>query len=216
MLCLSSCATVENPQPPGAMSGPTLIKPPVGIEHVVLKGETLWLIAKMYHTDLEDIVTANKISDSTNIAPGQKIIIPKTSTLSNIPETNFASKEDADFIWPTKGKIITQFRQICDGVSNKGIDMLTEPYQDVRASSSGRVAFVGNLAGYGSTVIIEHPEGLSTVYCGNSSVNVRVGDEVKKGMVVAKTGNSPRKGCGSFHFEIRKRSKPQNPLYYLN
>ena len=100
--------------------------------------------------------------------------------------------------------------------SNKGIDILTEPNQDVLASRAGNVIFIDELPGYGKTIIIDHHDGFSSVYCGNSSTGVKIGDEVQQGIVIAKTGQSPRKNSGSLHFEIRKKHKPQNPLYYLN
>jgi len=78
------------------------------------------------------------------------------------------------------------------------------------------VAFAGSLVGYGKTIIIEHREGVSTVYCGNSSVAVKTGDTVKQGMTIAKAGQTPRQDGSNLHFEIRRKNKPQNPLYYLN
>ncbi len=218
MFGIPACTTIHQPLPLNPPAAQPLVQSIAGIEHVVAKGETLWRISKIYHTDLDDIIRANRISDSTNIVPGQKIIIPTTSSKGIAPEKNFTPLErgDSDFIWPIKGKIITQFRQKSDGVSSKGIDILTEPSQDVLASQNGRVVFVGELIGYGKTVIIEHPDGISTVYCGNSSVNVKTGDDVRQGMAMAKTGPSPRKGTSLLHFEIRKKYKPQNPLYYLN
>jgi len=172
----------------------------------------------MYNAELEDIVRINGLSDSSNIAYGQKIVIPNAFQRANTASlaTNFDSKYDNDFIWPSKGKVIATFRQKYDGVSNKGIDILTETNQDVLASRTGKVIFIGELPGYGKTIIIDHHDGFSSVYCGNSYIGVKTGDEVQQGMVVAKTGQSPRKDSGSLHFEIRKKHKPQNPLYYLN
>ncbi|MFH0940483.1 MAG: LysM peptidoglycan-binding domain-containing M23 family metallopeptidase [Candidatus Omnitrophota bacterium] len=205
LLGLSACATVEQPPAPSSPNQAQL----ASIEHVVAKGETLWRISKIYNAELEDIVRINGLSDSSLIAYGQKIIIP------NAKRANTAVY-DNDFIWPSKGKVIVTFRQKDNGVSNKGIDILTEPNQDVLASRTGKVIFLGELPGYGNTIIIDHRDGFSSLYCGNSSVGVKIGDEVQQGMVVAKTGQTPRKDSGSLHFEIRKKHKPQNPLYYLN
>ena len=205
LLGLSACATVEQPPAPSSPNQAQL----ASIEHVVAKGETLWRISKIYNTELEDIVRINGLSDSSLIAYGLKIIMP----IAIGPNT---AVYDSDFIWPSKGKVIVTFRQKDNGVSNKGIDILTGPNQDVLASRTGKVIFIGELTGYGKTIIIDHHDGFSSLYCGNSSVGVKIGDEVQQGMVVAKTGQTPRKDSGSLHFEIRKKHKPQNPLYYLN
>ncbi len=208
LLGLSACATVE--QPSATSTTPANQARSTSIEHIVAKGETLWRISKIYNTELEDIVRINALSDSSLIACGQKIIIPNAFRRAN------TAVYDSDFIWPSKGKVLATFRQKYDGVSNKGIDILTEPNQDVLASRTGKVIFIGELTGYGKTIIIDHYDGFSSLYCGNSYVGVKTGDKVQQGMVVAKTGQSPRKDSGSLHFEIRKKHKPQNPLYYLN
>ncbi len=221
LLGLPACATVT-PTPHEKHSIGQSPKYVEGIEHIVKKGETLWRISKIYRIDLDSILAANRISDSTIITPGEKLKIPKAEPKKQTVKTNFSpkdagpSKENTDFIWPAKGKIATQFRQKRDEVSSKGIDILTEPETNVLACQNGKVAFVGELAGYGNTIIIEHAEGISTVYCGHSFVNVKCGDEVSQGTVVAKTGYGPRRENPSLHFEIRKKHKPQNPLYYLD
>jgi lipoprotein NlpD len=216
ILSLSACATVEQPSSTTASIPAAPCIPTKGYAHVVQKGETLWRICKTYNADLEDVVRANRIPESSNIAVGQTIVIPRSNADTVSPQTNFASRGPSDFIWPAKGKIIGQFREKSSGVANKGIDIATDTAQDVLASQDGRVAFIGHLAGYGETLIISHSDEISTVYCGNSSVNVKTGDDVKQGMVIAKTGHSPRLDTGSIHFEIRRKNKPQNPLYYLN
>lgn len=213
---LSSCATVEQPSLKTASLAPTPQVPIEGLRHVVQKGETLWRISKMYAADIDEIVRANRIPESATIFLGQTIIIPQPKNGLHPLKTSSPSKDNADFIWPTKGNVITHFKKRSDGVLSKGIDIATDPVQDVLASRDGLVTFVGDLAGYGETVIIDHQDGISSVYCGSSTIAVKTGDEVKQGMVIAKTGQAPRQGNNALHFEIRKKHKPQNPLYYLN
>jgi murein DD-endopeptidase MepM/ murein hydrolase activator NlpD len=200
LLGLPACATVESPQAQPLLAQQTLIIPPGSIEHVVAKGETLWRISKLYHSDLEDIIRINRIPDSTTVTPGQKIYIPRQNSDSTAPTTNFSTGEDTDFLWPIRGKIITQFRQKSDGTSSKGIDILSDTPQDVLASRSGTVVFIGEMIGYGTTVILDHRDGFTTIYCGNESVSVHVGDTVKQGTTMAKTSTTPASGYGSLHF----------------
>lgn len=214
LACLPACATVEQPLPSTTVPA-TLTLPLGSVEHTVLKGETLWRISKAYNVDLDDILKANRITDATAVAIGQKIFIPKTAANETGNPEQLASKENSDFIWPIQGKIVTHFRQRNSGVLSKGIDILAETPRDIVATRSGKVSFVGNLAGYGPTLIIDHEDGFSSVYAGNSAVIAALGDEVKQGMAVARTSDGDKKD-ELLHFEIRKRSKPQNPLYYLS
>ncbi|MDD5018873.1 MAG: peptidoglycan DD-metalloendopeptidase family protein [Candidatus Omnitrophica bacterium] len=183
--------------------------------HTVTRGETLWRIARNYQTDPEEIARVNKIPDSTTISVGQKLVIPGSSRRR--ATTNFtAGQGTEDFIWPVKGRIAAYFHQQTSGVSNKGIDITTQDIQDVMAARDGRVIFVGRLAGYGETIILDHKDGLSTIYCGYASSCVKLGDDVRQGTTLAKTGSSPARLKDALHFEVRKKHKPQNPLYYLD
>jgi murein DD-endopeptidase MepM/ murein hydrolase activator NlpD len=214
---LSSCATVEQPSLKTAPFAATPQAPAEGLRHVVAKGETLWRISKMYAVDIDTIVRANRIPESGTIILGETIVIPQNKTDDRPPETNLVShNNNSDFIWPAKGKVVTRFKEKSDGVYNKGIDIATDPAQDVLASRDGAVTFIGDLAGYGATVIIDHQDGISSVYCGGSAIVVKTGDTVKQGMVIARTGKAPRQKNAALHFEIRKQHKPQNPLYYLD
>jgi len=214
-IMLSSCATVESP----TSKSPSLLTTPgtPGTLHVIQNGETLWRISKKYNIDLEDILKANKISDSSNISTGQTIVIPKSGKKELAPTTNFGPKEtESDFIWPTKGKITTSFKQKNDGVFSKGIDIQTDSSKDVVASRDGNVSFAGVLTGYGKTIIIDHKDEYSTVYSGNGAIFVKNGDAVTQGFLIAKTGDPLKRGISALHFEIRKKHKPQNPLFYLS
>lgn len=215
-LSLPACATVEQPPLKAAHITAAAPIPPENISHVVQKGQTLWRICKIYNVDLEELVRANRLPESAAITVGQNLIIPGSKSTLALAKSNFMPKDNHDFIWPAKGKIVSEFKQKLNGVSNKGIDIAIDADQDVLASQDGRVVFVGNLAGYGKTIIIEHKDGISTVYCGNASSSVKTGDSVKQGISIAKAGRTPRQDGSNLHFEIRRKNKPQNPLYYLN
>jgi len=141
--------------------------------------------------------------------PGQRKNIEPTSNFT-------AGGGTEDFIWPVKGRITAYFRQKTGGINNKGIDISTHDVQDIMASRDGRVVFIGRLTGYGQTIILDHKDGLCTVYCGYAASSVKIGDEVKQGTILAKTGNASGTDTDSFHFEIRRKHRPQNPLFYLD
>lgn len=199
------CATAPLVMPP---AGPAGIP---GIYHRVEKGQTLWRISKLYDADLDELARVNRIPEASNIEIGQLIFVPHASTIK-IPAT--AAGED--FIWPVRGRVIAAFNQTYNNMINKGINI--QPYGNfnVSASRSGKVVFSSpNFKGFGRTVILEHPDGFLTVYARNSEIFARLGDNVRRGEVIAKAGSPARDKPGYLHFEIRKGHIPQNPRFYL-
>ncbi|MFH1355081.1 MAG: LysM peptidoglycan-binding domain-containing M23 family metallopeptidase [Candidatus Omnitrophota bacterium] len=176
-----------------------------GIYHRLEKGETLWRISKIYDIDLDRLVRINRIQDVSKIEAGSMIFVPGRSE-----EEHRSTKElPSGFIWPLKGKIISSFGESDKRMVNKGINIKTFSKNHVLASRSGKVAFFNNdFNVYGKTIIIDHQDGLMSVYARNSKVFVKAGDFVQQGSTIAEVDNS-------LHFEIRENSIPKNPLFYL-
>lgn len=187
-----------------------------GVYHKVAKGETLWRISRNYGVDIEAIVESNGLSDARLIKAGQQIFIP-TGAVRSAPKVEPSpvySKED--FIWPVKGKVISYFGEKKDSTPNKGIDIQARDGMTVAASRSGRVIFSEDkVRGFGKTVIIDHGDGIQTVYSHNSEILARVGEDVRQAQPISKVGSTGRGNSPYLHFEIRKRHKPQNPFHYL-
>lgn len=129
----------------------------------------------------------------------------------------FASERLA---WPVKGKIIRQYgmqRNAEDNivVENDGIDIAVTVGTDVKAIDKGVVAYANRYGASGKLIIIDHQNGYFSLYSHNDILLVTKGEKVKKQQVIAKSGKtgSAEKAC--LHFEIRKDSKPVNPLNYL-
>ncbi|MBU1125185.1 MAG: LysM peptidoglycan-binding domain-containing M23 family metallopeptidase [Candidatus Omnitrophica bacterium] len=203
---MTGCATVTSMKP-------TLPSGVPGMYHRVARGETLWRISKRYNVDLEEISRINRISDTSYIETGQLLLIPRSSLPSPAP-TYLASE---DFIWPIKGRIITYFGETYNNLVNKGINIQPSGNREVRVVRSGKIVFTSdNFGGYGKTIIIDHGDGFSTVYARNAELIARAGDNVQKGTIIAKAGNSGRDNLTYLHFEIRKGYLPQNPLFYLS
>jgi murein DD-endopeptidase MepM/ murein hydrolase activator NlpD len=185
-----------------------------GVIHTVQKGETLWRISKVYNVNLDTIVKVNKITDHTKIKVGQKLLIPGVEKKREV--LNLSLKDSYTFIWPTKGEIVSYFREIKNHLINKGIIIRARLGQEVLSSRAGRVAFCAeNLDGYGKIIIIEHDEGFATIYANNLENLVKLNEKVEQGEVIAKVGMDQRLNMPALHFQIRKNNKPQNPLYYL-
>ena len=85
----------------------------------------------------------------------------------------------------------------------------------VLAAADGRVTFAGTgVRGYGNFVIIQHSPDLLSVYAHNRANLVKEGATVTKGQKIAEMGSTDADGV-KLHFEIRRDSKPVDPLQYL-
>ena len=206
-LGIAGCATAPyvktvTPKPPAGMAG---------TYHKIIKGETLWKISKLYGVDLEELARVNRITDTTAVEVGQQIFIPNRTAAQPVKYS-----DNDDFIWPISGRITGSFGQIINSISNKGINIQPYGSPDVLAARSGRVVFTDNdFAGFGRIIIIEHSEGLFTVYARNRVILVQAGDSVQKGAVIAKAGSAGRDRNVYLHFEVRRGHVSQNPLFYL-
>ncbi|VAW19461.1 hypothetical protein MNBD_BACTEROID05-969 [hydrothermal vent metagenome] len=182
-----------------------------GVYHKVQKGETLWRIAKTYSVALDDIIRANKIPNVAQVEKSQLVFIPGAKDLKHVLLDNGGVEND--FIWPVKGKIISYFQQRQGLYINKGINIEVSKGEVVRAARTGRVIFSDYLAGYGQTIVLDHEDGLYSVYAQNAQLLVSLGDFVLKNNEIAHVGNYEK--LAFLHFEIRKKSKADNPLNYL-
>lgn len=207
---LTGCATV------GYIPPESYHKKSVGVYHKVQKGETLWRIAKTYQVDIDSIVQTNRIPDVAKIGTGQLLFIPGVTETREAPPLEEAGKDENGFMWPAKGKVVSFYRSEEGDIKNSGIDIEAEANTAVLASRSGKVSFYcDDLKGYGKTVIVEHGDGFSTIYTHNAQVLVTVGQQVKRGQLIAKVGSTGRTSTPKLHFEIRREAKSQNPFHYL-
>jgi murein DD-endopeptidase MepM/ murein hydrolase activator NlpD len=121
------------------------------------------------------------------------------------------------FRWPARGKVIAAYGVKTNGKSNDGINLAVPEGTPVKAAEDGTVAYAGNeLKGYGNLVLIRHSNGYVTAYAHASELLVKRGDTIKRGQVIAKSGQSGEVGSPQLHFEIRKGSQPVDPLQFLS
>lgn len=182
-----------------------------GVYHKVKKGETLWRIAKTYNVPVRDITKANNIPKAAKIEKNQLVFIPGARDVREIFLD--VDKAQNEFIWPVRGKVIRYFHQRQNGWVNKGINIRAQEGDMVKAARTGRVVFADYLSGYGYTVILDHLDGLYSVYAQNSKLLVKLGESVLRSRNIAQVGRSSDQAY--LHFQIRKKSIEDNPLYYL-
>ena len=121
------------------------------------------------------------------------------------------------FRWPVRGKVITSYGAKTNGKANDGINVAVPEGTPVKAAEDGVVAYSGNeLKGYGNLILVRHSNGYVTAYAHASELLVKRGDTIKRGQVIAKSGQSGEVGSPQLHFEIRKGSSPVDPQQFLN
>ncbi len=98
---------------------------------------------------------------------------------------------------------------------HEGLDFASNYYTPIKAAAAGKVVSAGYISGYGKCVVIEHGNSFSTAYAHCNSFDVKVGDVVSKGQVIAKSGNTGLSTGPHLHFEIRINGQCVDPLLYL-
>jgi murein DD-endopeptidase MepM/ murein hydrolase activator NlpD len=100
-----------------------------------------------------------------------------------------------------------------DARFHRGVDLRAAYGQDVAAAAGGRVIFSGPDGGYGTTVLIAHPDGTRTRYAHLSAALVREGDQVGAGALIGRAGSTGRATGPHLHFEVLDAGgRPIDPL----
>lgn len=134
--------------------------------------------------------------------------------------SRWAMLANAPSLWPVTGTITSSFGEREDpfngeGAFHSGIDIATAYGDPVRATADGEVlkAAFGN--GYGREVLIDHGNGIQTLYGHLSGFAVTAGERVSRGQVIGYVGTSGRSTGPHLHYEVRIHDTPVNPHKYL-
>ena len=98
---------------------------------------------------------------------------------------------------------------------HRGLDLCVPVGTPVRVTGQGVVLAVQTQRGFGRVVKVDHGNGVVTVYAHLSEALVKKGDQVSRGDIIAKSGNSGRSSAPHLHYEIRIGDRPVNPLSYI-
>jgi lipoprotein NlpD len=119
-------------------------------------------------------------------------------------------KEEIDWMWPVKGKVLAPFTE-----ASKGVDIGARKGAAVVAAAAGRVVYAGaGLRGYGKLVIIKHNNTWLSAYAHNDNLVVKEQQDVRKGQKIAEMGSSDSDRV-KLHFEVRRQGKPVDPARLL-
>ncbi|MEZ5838936.1 MAG: peptidoglycan DD-metalloendopeptidase family protein [Hyphomicrobiales bacterium] len=145
--------------------------------------------------------------------------IAEPETTAAIPADNDSgrSANGTTFRWPVRGRIISEFGARPDGQRNDGINLAVPEGTSVKSAEDGVVVYSGSeLKGYGNLVLVKHADGWVSAYAHNSQLLVQRGDKVSRGQIIARAGKSGGVSAPQLHFELRKGSKPVDPMQYLS
>jgi murein DD-endopeptidase MepM/ murein hydrolase activator NlpD len=131
-----------------------------------------------------------------------------------------APRKRHTFKAPVNGPISSGFGErvhpiLGDVRMHTGVDFAVGTGYPIKAAGPGIVVWAGPRGGYGNAVIIDHRNGLATLYGHQSKVNVAVGDKVSTGQVIGFVGQTGLATGPHLHFEVRELGAPVDPMLYL-
>jgi murein DD-endopeptidase MepM/ murein hydrolase activator NlpD len=153
--------------------------------------------------------TINKDVTSENILqqPVNEIIVRGTKVIP--------SRGSGSLAWPTVGGYISSERGYRWGSLHQGIDIARPSNRTIMAADNGVVVSAGFSGAYGNKIVIDHQNGLRTLYAHLSSIDVSVGQTVSKGSHIGVMGSTGNSTGIHLHFEVFKGGVNQNPLSYV-
>jgi len=135
-------------------------------------------------------------------------------------EASPAGPDRNRFPWPVRGQLLTRFGvqrhpQFGTVVYRRGIDIAARVGDEVRAVEGGVVVKADWFKGYGKLVIIDHKDGMYTLYGHLSQVDVNNGDRVARGQVIGLAGDTGSFKGSKLYFEVRRNGEAEDPLLWL-
>ncbi|MGE5188486.1 MAG: LysM peptidoglycan-binding domain-containing M23 family metallopeptidase [Gemmatimonadota bacterium] len=193
---------------------------PLGIYHRVEPGQSAYRIARAYDVPLVELLDANGIADPSLVRPGQWVWVPGATGTRPVPRADDLGEQLSPiarraFRPPLRGKIGSAFGPRNAGF-HRGVDILAPEGSDVRASEYGLVLYAGNgLRGYGNVIVLDHGEGITTLYGHLKEFRVESGDAVAAGQVIGTVGRTGNATTSHLHFELRLEDEALDPERYV-
>lgn len=200
------------------------ILPVTGVLYRIAEGDTLNRIAESYGVAVRDILLANGIENSEMVTHGQELVLPGARPLRRtdpVPAVASADAEPASqqaFLWPATGRITSYFGRVSrvSPRGHAGLDIAASWGEPVVAAQAGDVVLATRNGGaYGIQVIIEHEDGVRTLYAHLSSLEVETGERVASGQLIGHIGSTGFSTGPHLHFEIHDNGGLRDPLHYL-
>ncbi|MCA9932524.1 MAG: LysM peptidoglycan-binding domain-containing protein [Anaerolineales bacterium] len=197
------------PTPPPSTAAPTPEPAPEGsTTYTVQSGDSLYFIASRFGISLSALISANNITNPSLVYPGLQLIIPNPAT---VPDDNIDPAAGL-LIWPTERRALYQYYRY----GHEAIDVDVAAGSSIVASAAGTVEFSGwNNYGYGYLIVLDHGNGVRTLYAHNSELKVKTGDTVNQGDVISLSGSTGYSTVPHLHFEVFVNGRHVDPCKYL-
>jgi murein DD-endopeptidase MepM/ murein hydrolase activator NlpD len=126
-------------------------------------------------------------------------------------------KTKARFVRPVKGYVLSGYgyRTGFGSSYHKGVDLNAATGTRVKAAAGGTVILAQLYFGYGKCIKVRHADGYVTLYAHLSRINVRTGQHVSQGQVIARSGRTGSASCSHLHFEITRYGSHMNPMRFI-
>ena len=111
-------------------------------------------------------------------------------------------------------RIYTYQGEQIDRQIHKGVDLASVANAEIQAANSGKVAFADRLGIYGFTVILDHGQGISSLYAHLSSIDTEVGRHVESGEIIGISGQTGLAGGDHLHFSLMINGVFVNPIEF--
>jgi murein DD-endopeptidase MepM/ murein hydrolase activator NlpD len=148
-------------------------------------------------------------TETARVATPEPVVEPQTKVAEPVGHV-------PSFRWPVTAHITEAFGPRPNGTSNDGINFAVPEGTPIRAAEDGVVAYAGNeLKSFGNLVLIRHADNFVSAYANASEILVKRGDTVRRGQIIAHSGQTGNATSPQLHFEIRKNSTPVDPRKFL-
>jgi murein DD-endopeptidase MepM/ murein hydrolase activator NlpD len=173
------------------------------------QGQSLEGLAKKYNTTTSQILKDNAF---IQVKPGVTLTI-RENTVTNTGSSRGTTT--VSWHWPVSGPISSDYGWRGYKEFHHGIDIAVPSGTDIQAAHQGKVVRAGWLGVYGLALLIDHGNGVQTLYGHNQKLLVKVGERVEVGEKIAISGNTGNTTGPHLHFEVRLNGKTVNPNQYL-
>lgn len=176
-------------------------------------------VTSIYDNNILDPNSNEILYTSIIKEPVNKVVSQGTYVAPKVEEEEDEASAEGDGIttgslaWPADGGYVMCGWYCYPG--HQGIDIGHGYTLNIRAADGGTVISAGYSGDYGNRVVIQHSNGLKTVYAHMSSIGVYSGQSVSKGQVIGQMGMTGRATAVHLHFEVISGGVKQNPLNYL-
>ena len=164
-------------------------------------------------------VSRKVLTRITMSEPTEEIIALGTKALPTNLDASIQEVPVGMLYWPVGGSDGGAISEMMYGyggyVGHDGIDIAAPYGTPVYAADSGRVILSKWYGGYGNCIMIQHDNGMVTVYGHASWLHVSVGEYVTQGQQIADVGSTGRSTGNHLHFEVRINDVCMNPINYL-